>query len=708
MERLDQPPREPDSSPLQCCCGSADCVHLKKNCSILEAVEKDVHTAAQLGKALLARHEAYMADAERDRLRLNARIERLQSDKQELEADNAAKVEENNQLLEQLEILNSTVFDSDAKIKSLEASLLSSQQAIRRLESAAARAAEADHHLKILEEEQDKLAGELRASKEEARSHAQRFKEAQRGILDMQDQLERMEKEARLERQRHDEMMEKVERQREVEKHLDAAAVRLKGAAATKSITEHRQGSKIVGHFVRDLLQDNANLQLGIAELREMLISSNDEIQSLREQLMFHQPLADDPSPASTLKAELEPSLFENPKPSQEFHIHHHYHVAAKQDARKPKKKRQGLLPGIFTPPATVSSRSSSPGPWAQRRLASSPTAPVLSQTGGDTTPITASSSTWREFSTPSELSSSLPNSPRMFDHGGTETESLMSPTTSYDPTSPTWRASHKKRPSAASSCSFQSLSIIDTEPGTAVTQMQSPYRFSGGVIHEEDEDLQASASAIATDPDKPVADGDANHSADDAPAMPVPVPGSGLRRVASHESIMSLSGGLDIHTLQIRPSQMTLRPLGGADAVVTGAVAQPTLSTKYSKRSDAALRDNFAGLQLPKRGTTPASDASASSSSHASRNGAGGLGKWVAWRPWGGAGNMGESLPKPADKEAPKAPKRAPGINQPGAVPGFQQYWISQQRKGAPARVTAETIDHNALSESLRDGGHL
>ncbi|KAL7928372.1 hypothetical protein V8C35DRAFT_318368 [Trichoderma chlorosporum] len=711
MERLEYAQPESDSSSLQCCCGSADCVHLKKNCFILEAVEKDVHTAAQLGKALLARHEAYMADAERDRQRLNARIDRLQLDKQELEADNAAKDEENNELLEQLEMLNTTIFDSDAKIKSLEASLLSSQQAIRRLESAAARAVEADQHLKILEEEQDKLSGELQASKEEARSHAQRFKEAQRGILDMQDQLERMEKEARLERQRHDEMMEKVERQREVEKHLDAAAVRLKGAAASKSITEHRQGNKIVGHFVRDLLQDNANLQLGIAELREMLISSNDEIQSLREQLMFHQPLADGASPASTLKAELEPSLFEDSRPSQEFHIHHHYHVA-KQDARKPKKKRQGLLPGIFTPPAAISSRSSSPGPGVQRRLVSSPTRPILSHTSGEITPITASSSAWHDFSTPSEMSSSLPTSPRMFDHSGAETESLMSPTTSYDPMSPTWRASHRKRPSAASSCSFQSLSIIDIEPGTGGIQTQNPYRFSSGVIHEEDEDVQSNRPDTATNQeaskDEPVVEGgNANERAIAAAAIPITAPSSGLRRVASHESIMSLSGGLDIHTLQIRPSQMTLRPLGGADAVVTGVIAQPTLSTKYSKRSDAALRDNFAGFQIPKRSSTPTSDMSGSSS-QTSRNGAAGLGKWVGWRPWGGAGNISQSVPKTVEKAPSKPPNRAPGINQPGAIPGFQEYWISQQRKGAPSRITAGTIDHSSLSESLRGGGYL
>ncbi|PON28501.1 hypothetical protein TGAM01_v202348 [Trichoderma gamsii] len=706
MERLDLPQPESASSPLQCCCGSPDCVHLKKNCSILEAVEKDVHTAAQLGKALLARHEAYMADAERDRLRLNSRIDRLQTDKQELEANNAAKREENNQLLEQLEQLNSTVLDSDAKIKSLEASLLSSQQAIRRLENAATRAAEADQHLRILEVEQDKLTGELRASKEEARSHAQRCKEAQRGILDMQDQLERMEREAILERQRHEEMMEKVDRQREVEKHLDAAAVRLKGAAASKSITDNRQGSKIVGHFVRDLLQDNANLQLNIVEFREMLSSAHEEIQVLREQLMFHQPLADDSSPASTLKAELEPSLFENSKPPQEFHIHHHYHVAAKQDVRKPKKKRQGLLPGIFTPPATISSRSSSPGPWAQRRLISSPIAPVLSNAGGDTTPITARSSAWHDFSTPSEMSSSLPTSPGIFDHSGTETDSLMSPTTSYDPMSPTWRASHRKRPSAASSSSFQSLSIIDIEPGMTGVQTPNPFRFSSGVIHEEDEDLSTSISAdptkYNTSKDTSAADDDTNQSTDTT-IEPAPEPRSRIRRIASHESIMSLSGGLDIHTLQIRPSQMSLRPplQGGADAVVTGVIAQPTMSTSYSKRSDAALRNHFAGFQQLKRSSTPTSDISVSSS-QASRIATGGLGKWVGWRPWGGAASSNEAQPKP-EKEAPKVPKRAPGINQPGAVPGFD-LWIAQQKRSAAARTTGETANRSALSEGLQD----
>lgn len=35
---------------LQCCCGNTDCVLLKHNCSVLDSVERDVHTAARLGQ----------------------------------------------------------------------------------------------------------------------------------------------------------------------------------------------------------------------------------------------------------------------------------------------------------------------------------------------------------------------------------------------------------------------------------------------------------------------------------------------------------------------------------------------------------------------------------------------------------------------------------------------------------------------------------
>lgn len=42
--------RHHTSSYINCCCGRPDCALLKQNCSVLETLEKDVHTAAQLGQ----------------------------------------------------------------------------------------------------------------------------------------------------------------------------------------------------------------------------------------------------------------------------------------------------------------------------------------------------------------------------------------------------------------------------------------------------------------------------------------------------------------------------------------------------------------------------------------------------------------------------------------------------------------------------------
>lgn len=676
-------------------------------------------------QALLARHEAYMADAERDRLDLTTRIERLEQDKQELEAVNASKIEENRNLLDQLEVLNSTVADSDIKIKSLEASLLSSQQAVRRLESAAARAADAERHLAILEEEQLRLRGELVSTQEESRSHSQRCKEAQRGILDMQDQLERMEKEARQEQERHAEVVDRMERQREVEKQLDTAAGRLKGAAATKTLAHNKNGARnnVVGHFVRDLLEDNANLQLGIAELREMLMNSNDEIQSLREQLEQHQPVEDDGSQdvsaTPTLKAELEPEQ-ETPtgnRLSQELHIHHHYHVTPKQELRKPKKKRHGLTPGVFTPP--VLSQSSTPASGGQWRLGHSPTAPPLLSPSTKETPsaLTLTPNNWAGFSNPpSEFASSVPSSPlstrhnSMFDSAFPDFHPPTSPLTAFDPMSPTWAVSHRKRPSETSSRSFQALSYLDA-PDTPPPGAYPPQHHGiDSTIHEEDEEGRRQEDAPSLEDqgastEESVVE-DSEMSSEDFMTLPR------LHRAMSHESIMSLTGGLDIHTLKIRPSQMTLRPLGVSEAVITGITAQPTLSRGSTKRSDAALRDNYLGLPGHRSVSGPQSSLSSSPA------GNGGSWRWGSWRPWGGGSSTGggsrgsspapvtaRNTPKPTEKESARdAMFRSPGINQAGSIPGFQAYWASQKRKGAPAKLTPDIVDRDALIEGLAE----
>ncbi|EFQ34075.1 hypothetical protein CGRA01v4_12135 [Colletotrichum graminicola] len=716
--------RPNDGSRIQCCCGRTDCVYLSHSRSVLETVEKDVHTAAKLGKALLARHEAYMADAERDRMSLTTRIEQLESEKVELQAENARTVEENRSLLDQLEMLNTTVQDADIRIQTLEATLLSSHQAVRRLEGAAARAAEMERHIALLEQEQLRLQNTLITTESEARSAMQRWRKAERGISDLQEQLERMEKEAKEERERHVEVLSRMERQREMEKELNTAAGRLKGAAAAKSLTSDKPASSVVSHFVRDLLQDNANLQLGIAELREMLINSNDEIQAMRDQLMCHQPIGDEDAGAgapSTLRAEIGPDPREMAQHiSQELHIHHHYHVAEKT---KPRKKRHSLNPAVF-PPASVS-RSSTPPPAAWRP-APSPMTPLAASHShnGSTSTISMPSNRWSVFSEqPSEFAlSSVPSSPQsnprhsMFDRPVFETDMPMSPTTSLDPTSPTCKLSHRNRPSEASIRSFsvppKLLSVASPAPPVAPTLHVAQHISSTIEEEREENGPEEAPDLLPTNDDHIETETETETETEVSFSKYEELPPRRLHRAVSHESIISLSGGLDIHTLKVRPSQLTFRPLGGAEAVFTGVTARSTISRGSDKRSDVLLRDSLAGRPVSRMVSTPIRSASPGSTHSQYSQNSSGLGRWVSWRPWTGGGSAASAsrattptAAQGAGKEKDKDVVRAPGINQPGAIPGFQEYLAAHQRRGPPSKVLPDVIDVDALRDGLEGG---
>ncbi|KAI3322328.1 hypothetical protein HD806DRAFT_523202 [Xylariaceae sp. AK1471] len=700
-----------ETPPMKCCCGSLECVFLRHNYALLDNVEKDVHQAARMGQALLARHESYMADAERDRNELTARIEQLETDNKELEAMNAKTIEENRTLLDQLEALNTIVADSENHVKSLEATLLSSQQAIRRLEADTARAEALERHIASLEQEQAELQGTLSLSREEARSAVSRWKRAERGINDLQEQLERIEKEAREEREHHVEMMSRIEKQREMEKELNTAAGRLKGAAAAKSMNHGNGGSNVVGHFVRDLLQDNANLQYGIAELRELLMNSNDEIQALRDQLEYHQPLGDGESSATpTLRAELEPKESpvreerSSPKVSQELHIHHHYHVATpKPEPRKPKKKRLGLTPGVFIPPA-LSHPSTPPNGLARHSSASHARKDSM-----------RSSNRWSMVSEqPSEItSSSAPSSPRSNNRNSVfdpPTGSFPgSPTSSVDPMSPSWRpVPHKRQPSNMSSRNFQVPTCFPFGPAPPTIAYpiveesdgaENPVDFSS-TTDDSAADDEASSRGLGIIHD----DSSIGHDETDSDCPPVR---RHLRRALSHESIVSLSGGLDIHTLKSRPSQLTIRQLGSASSVTGSSIitARPMLSRDSAKRSSVLLRDSFSF-----NSTSPVGSLQSHSSSNSRQQlEPSTLGKWVGWRPWGGGGGSGGgqrsvSSQTIREKDGAKFLGRPPGINQPGAIPGFSELLAAAKKKAPASKTIPEVVDREALREGLSE----
>ncbi|KAF2853496.1 hypothetical protein T440DRAFT_465885, partial [Plenodomus tracheiphilus IPT5] len=563
----------------RCCCGSTDCAFLAHNGRLLEGLERDVSKAAQLGQALLVRHEAYVADSERERKEMLSTIETLEREKLELEAKNAQTIKANRDLLDRLEHLNEAVTNSDAHIQALSDTLRSTEEEVERLTALAARTHQLEQQLLDLEREQSHLQNNLDAKSIDERTAIQRWKTAERTIGDLQDQIDRIEKESREERKRHVEVVARMERRIVVEGELNTAASRLKAKAG-----QDKPSTNVVSHFVKDILLDNANLQHGILELREMLSNSNEEVERLRDQLKVHQPIsASPPEDVSTPSLQKELGLEADSIMNQELHIHHHYHgpkitknLPKPAAPRRPKKKRFSLGPTHFDPPPPLD-RSS--------------TAAILNSTA-----VTVPNShRWSQASTltpgsfcgsPTSDSHRGSMYDRVFSDAAYDSSRPTSPPDSIDMHSPMFgptrsdissdrdltskhrrRSSRSLKPPGLSTIRSTSTPIpmvFKSSPATAIVSAVSPanslsndfFALSPSIppepqaaIPEENEDtphLTPEASILASPEEAETGD----FVSAMTPMRPT------LRRHASHESLISVSG-MDIHTLQSRPSQL-------------------------------------------------------------------------------------------------------------------------------------------------------
>lgn len=688
-------------------------------------------------QALLVRHETYIADSEKERKAMMAHVESLEAEKREMEQKNASAIEENRSLLDQLEAVNSAASVADTHVINLQATLQSTQLELQRLSQLACRTERLEQQLSDYEREQATWQASMETTEEAKKSALRRWQKAERDLADMQEQVERIEREAKEERERHTEVVGRMERRHAVEKELNSAAGRLKGAAAARTSARESGGTSVVSHFVKDILSDNANLQMGIVELREMLQSSNDEVETLRNQLSEHQPLADEeddkPLPKNDLREELSRAS------SQELHVHHHYHAppdASKGGTiRKTKKKRYGALtPNHFTPPASGHST-----PRSSLSLTTpSSLATILRQTAVSVPPSRKKA---KRFSTQSAqtyqsmLSSSGPSSPqsttdrtssmfdRVFSDAGHESSRPTSPDTE-EPSSPVWAPTPSKRGTLKGMRTISAPVVhrggispgvsgpsIDSTLGTSVDEALD-LKFTSSPIPEENEadwqdevapDLELDStmnSAIADELLDPVH----QHTYYKPP----------LRRAASHESLLSVSG-MDIHTFGARPSNL-LAGSGGrsytSSAVLSDATAHATRPAAMSRPSDSghsllsgmaaeqrqagrpSLGSKVGGWVFGRWGATPSAPAidkrSVSSSS--------------TIKPLGGAPTTNRPTviahaEAPAQKFKPPPPPyniRPPGINQAGPIFGFPKETRTQH---APV---LKTLDEEELRQAL------
>jgi hypothetical protein len=699
-------------------------------------------------QALLSRHEAYVADSERERKHMLSTINGLEKEKAELEERNAQTIKANRQLLDTLEQLNDAVASSDAQIKALSDTLHSTEEELQRLSSLAARTQMLEAQLLDLEREQMQTHTTLELKLTDEKTAIQRWKRAERVIADLQDQIDRIEKESREERERHVEIVARMERRMAVDGELATAAGRLKAKAGAD-----KSGTNVVSHFVKDILLDNANLQHGIVELREMLDNSNKEVERLREYLGAHQPVSPSESPTElatpqavmpTLRKELAAEATYN----QELHIHHHYSqpiakTPSKPPTRRTRKKRFSLTPGHFTPPMQAD-------PATQTA--------ILSQTAV-TVPNT------NRWSNATTLAPSLPSSPlsashrgsiydRVFSDANYDSSRPTSPSDSIDIQSPNFgpksyflsdlsqhqrkKSQSLKPPSLATIRSVSTpISITaKSSPASAVVSGVSPASSLANDQFLLSPSLQAQPTILEEGEDSFNVDGNANPESLVSPSPnarladeelgdlipPLTQTRPTLRRAVSHESLISISG-MDIHTLQSRPSQLLLSASprfatpGGADSL--NPELTPWTATATARMSRRDFDSSAYNRSLLYSGTPHAPSAGLRIPS------AGGLGKkvggWVLGK-WGAtpASPSASSSPRPdssksaetqsstdtvkrgvggKNKEVKKEVRlRAPGVNQNGPIWGFFDV------KETPTKVVVEEYDAEALGEALAE----
>jgi hypothetical protein len=711
-------------------------------------------------QALLVRHEAYVADSERERNEMLTTIERLEEEKLQLEAKNAQTIKENRDLLDRLEHLNDAVASSDSHIQALTDTLRSTEEEIERLTSLAARTQLLERQLIDLEREQSQLQSNFDAKLVDERTAVQRWKTAERTIGDLQDQIDRIEKESREERQRHVEVVARMERRMAVEGELNTAAGRLKAKAG-----HEKAGTNVVSHFVKDILLDNANLQHGILELREMLMNSNEEVERLRDQLKVHHPVSSSPTEDAatpTLQQELE---MESEMVNQELHIHHHYHgpklsknVPKVQASRRP-KKRFSLTPTHFDPPpgldrsstATILNQTAVTVPNSHRWSQASTLTPG-SFSGSPVSDSHRGSMYERVFSDAAYDSSRPTSPPDSIDYQSPMLGPVKSNEYSLDPEA---TPKHRRRksyglkppslttirsastPIPLTTKSNPALAIIST-PSPANSFVNDSFTLSPSMqpqpqsaIPEENEDISLSPpeSALVTSPEEIETD---DHISPLTQMRPT------LRRAASHESLISVSG-MDIHTLQSRPSQLLysssprLSTFGVAGSA--GPELTPWTATAHGQLSRKAANGDLhrsllnSSISNQKRGPRK-SDGPPTSSSTGITKKVGGwvFGKWGATpataptptpapapevsRPTSSHSQQTQSSANTAPATASGTPTsetstkkklekpklRPSGVNQNGPIWGF--FDIPEP----PTRVVVHDYDAEALGDALAE----
>ena len=554
-------------------------------------------------QALLARHEEYMAEAEEERRKMATNVEKLELDRRQLQDVNRIHVRENGDLLNEIKTLGETAAESDIHIGNLTATLESTHHELRKMSSLASRATDLETQLVASESERGHLQHQLSACENDKQSALQQWKNAEHTVGRLQDQLDRIELEAKEERERHVEIVTRLEKRRTVEEAMESTALKSRGAATVGRI---KRSSGIVPNFVKDIMQDNANLQVSIAELRDMLKSSNLEIERLRQEISL-QSLAMADSAVETKTTDLMSEITKKASTETlpEVHVHHHYHAPLKvvgtvrgksSDHRRPRRRPDITVSGS-TPtsgvqaPQTSSSRTIGPSSSAANALSQTLVMPPSQPQRQSAHRRSMNSLHSRTPFSPSTVASSPPPS-ALFDYTANASEASRSDTpSSFD----VQRSPRGQMVKQGNGCASVACTCVSTDHSSSVPigihrGVEFGRRFDNKNAtkvepiksllpeHNTIDDFLNAGYTASPDSDLSVDSEYFGCSIRQCPKL--------IRRCASHESLLPTSANHD-HPLRKRPSLLVTAQ--GLKPARPSGLSFPTTSLVSGKPVEAA-----------------------------------------------------------------------------------------------------------------------
>lgn len=212
-------------------------------------MQQDLSTAAEVGQALVQRHQNLLETTERDKITMQQKIDTLLESLDDVRIKNDLLLQENSDLMQELQVINANMQESDERIESLTDALSSAKERIMRLNNYQLHSRALESQLSALETTRETLMEELHLAHKDKRVAEMRWRKTEAVLESLTVQYE----------------------------HLES-----------RSEQPLEDPSSPINGFIRNILQDNAKLESLTLDLKRQLMENKRDLEVLRFRSLQH------------------------------------------------------------------------------------------------------------------------------------------------------------------------------------------------------------------------------------------------------------------------------------------------------------------------------------------------------------------------------------------------------------------------------------